>query len=547
MQLQYSFSSSNQSIVSGKRGFNFFLLITLLNIIPVLSYKFHATLDGPAHLYNSNLINHLLFGDKTPLSNFFSFNPEPIPNWSGHFILSLFNLMMPAYLAEKLLLILYLIALPFSFRSLIKTLSPNNYLLSYLIFPFTYSFLFYYGFYNSIIAVVFMIVSINYWLKHQDNLSIKKGIILFLLLLITYFSHLFIFAVLLLIIGLQIIGKALLKLIGSESFKEVFIGFIKQSLILLLLSAIPLVLLVNYFHSHPPIGDKHYLSSNDLMEYITKIKPFIGFNFDEEKHFTHALYKMFLVLFTLAFLNRILVIRTPFNIPFREKIISGFRSSFSVTDFFLLGAIIMLVLYFILPDFQGDSGFVSVRLCFLFYLLLAIWIAVQRFPRWMCYIAIFVTLLYSYKLNKYRKIPLTYLNEVAIQINDASKLIKPNSVVLPLDFSNNFNMMHFSNYLGIDKPMIILENYECNLTWFPLMWNRKEHPNAPKGNITREQFISSWTCDNHQPIKIDYIFLLGKIENTIDSCTLTLKKTISENYVVLDSTSEFFKIYQLKE
>ena len=120
----------------------FFLIVTILNLIPVLSGKFFTTLDGAAHLYNSNLINILLFENNIDLQNFFVLNHEPVPNWTGHFILSFFNYFFPAFIAEKILVLLYLIGLPYSFRRLIKTISPDNYLLSYFIFPFSYSLFF---------------------------------------------------------------------------------------------------------------------------------------------------------------------------------------------------------------------------------------------------------------------------------------------------------------------------------------------------------------------------------------------------------------------
>ena len=51
--------------------FYFFLLI---NLIPVLSFKFFPTVDGPAHLYNSNLIVELLKNPESTINDFFAFN-----------------------------------------------------------------------------------------------------------------------------------------------------------------------------------------------------------------------------------------------------------------------------------------------------------------------------------------------------------------------------------------------------------------------------------------------------------------------------------------
>ena len=50
----------------------FFLAMTLLNLMPIFVGKFFPTMDGAAHLYNSNLINHLLFESR--LNDFFIFS-----------------------------------------------------------------------------------------------------------------------------------------------------------------------------------------------------------------------------------------------------------------------------------------------------------------------------------------------------------------------------------------------------------------------------------------------------------------------------------------
>ena len=345
------------------KEFYFFLLISIVNVIPAISYKFHPTLDGPSHLYNTNIINHLLFDHKGQLSDFFVFNKIPVPNWTGHFLLSLLTLFLPAFLAEKVFLVLFLIGLSFSFRALIKSLSPNNVLLSYLIFPFTYSFLFYFGFYSFIIGVVFIFITLTYWLRNQDNYSIKHITVLGLLLIITYFSHLFVFLVLLMVIGLQTFTKAIINLFNSKAFIKEILGMSKSLMKLLFVSIIPLILLYYYLHAYPMTGEKHYLKPSDMTEFMTRIKPITGYTFNDERHATLALFKLFFVLFLVAVLIRIVSIKTPLYLTRKKKILSAIKQSFELSDFILFAAMIMLILFYTMPDFQGDAGFFSARIC----------------------------------------------------------------------------------------------------------------------------------------------------------------------------------------
>lgn len=109
-----------------------FFTITVLTLLPVLCFKFFPTMDGPAHLYNSNLINSLLFDNNETLHSFFIFNSLPVPNWTGHLILSIFNFFLPSFIAEKILLVFYVVGIAYSFRCLVLAFAPENIFFTYL-------------------------------------------------------------------------------------------------------------------------------------------------------------------------------------------------------------------------------------------------------------------------------------------------------------------------------------------------------------------------------------------------------------------------------
>lgn len=117
-----------------KAEYYFFYVFLVINLLPILVFKFFPTVDGPAHLYNSRLIIELL-GQNSLLDNYFIFN-EIAPNWLGHILLSFFQLLFPAYIAEKCLLLIYFIGFPVSFRAFIKIQPDHNNTLIYLVFPF---------------------------------------------------------------------------------------------------------------------------------------------------------------------------------------------------------------------------------------------------------------------------------------------------------------------------------------------------------------------------------------------------------------------------
>ncbi len=525
-------------------------MIIGLNLIPILSSKFFPTLDGPAHLYNSQLIKTLLFEKNGLLNNFFIFNLEPVPNWTGHLVLATFSLFFPAFVAEKVLLLFYMIGLPLSFRALIKTVSTNNILFSYLIFPFTYSSIFFLGFYNFSIALVLVLFTLNFWIKNEQNITtIKNTLKLFSLIILIYFSHIFIFAILLFLIGIYTFIKFTLQLAENpNNIKQIFFDSVKKSGIILVSSIIPLFLFSYYVISRKPSGNYTFLSNDVLLNWIKNIRPIIALNSSEEVY-TKKIFYLILSIFIIAVYNRINSIKINYALTFRDKLFSVVKQIFTISEFWLVSTIFILVLYFKLPDSDGNAGYVSVRLGLLFFLFLIIWLSTQKFPTWFGLFIVGIVLYLNFSRNEFYSNATKDLNHVALQCNEASKYILPYSVVLPLNFSDNWLHGHFSNYIGIDKPMVILENYECELNYFPIKWNDKSIPNLLLGNITRFDQLNclKWRSNaKNTSTKIEYVFVLGNMDARMDSCNQKIKHIINENYNLIYH-AESCKLFRAKK
>jgi hypothetical protein len=112
-----------------------FLLLALLNLLPLLPDPFFTTLDGPAHLYNARLIGDLAFSSDSQAGEFFRFNPENLTNFTGHLMLLALLQLFPAGTAEKILIALILLAFPYAFRFVVRRLQTPDPILSWLIFP----------------------------------------------------------------------------------------------------------------------------------------------------------------------------------------------------------------------------------------------------------------------------------------------------------------------------------------------------------------------------------------------------------------------------
>lgn len=251
--------------------------------------------------------------------------------------------------------------------------------------------------------------------------------------------------------------------------------------------------------------------------------------------YTKTLFYLLAILVFITLYNRIKTIRINKEHSLKEKLLSLFKGNVHISDFWIVSSCIILTLYFIIPDSGDGAGFVSVRLGLLFFILLIIWLSAQAFPKWLRLLFVGIMLCCHFILIIYYTSTIRYLNKIAVNCNNAAEHIAPNSTILPLNYSDNWLVGNFYGYLGIDKPLIILENYECSMGYFPLKWNDNSIPNTLLGNISSNQLPCLIWKGNTQnpPLKIEYVFVLGDNDTKIDSCNQRIKNAILNDYEII--------------
>ncbi len=521
------FKTSSKRIISIISEKKLFQLMILLNMLPVLLFRFFPTMDGPAHLYNSNIISELLFNSHSTLNNYFAINPEPVPNWLSHFILALTNLFLPAWVAEKVLLILYFVLLPLSFRSFVKIY--NKPVLSYIIFPFTYSFLFYIGFYNYCLAFILLFYTISYWLKQKNEKNIlRMSVVLFLLISITYFAHLLVYAFLLFSIFTLALQEVWETYQNKRSIKKVVKTHFKQIATLFFASLPSLLLFLWFFLKRDFSGENEYLDNSELIKWIKDIRPIIALSYEPELRLTEVLYHLFVGLTAILFFQRIQQIDYKQDQSIWQKIIHTTKNGlFLKKDIFLLISLVVLLVYFYYPN-SGGAGMMSDRFALMFYIFFIAWLAIQKFPKWLNIISVVVIIginlgfVYRYLLAT------KDLNNFVTPIYKVADYIEPNSTVIPINFSDNWLSLHFSNYMGADKPMVVLENYEADVGWFPIRWKPKI-PNNTIGGLKKDSTCVYWVHSNNMEQSADYVFILGEKPDKRE-CESTINEMLEKYY-----------------
>jgi hypothetical protein len=514
----------------------FFIFIAFLHLLPVLNCELLPTLDGPSHLYNAQLLKSLLFNLSELPQHYYLLNDKLVPNWSGHFLLTSLNLITPAPISEKILQSAYVLGLAFSFRFLVSKISPSNMLFSYWIFPFIYSLLFLAGFYNYCIALVLFFISIACWISLLDKKAIafstKNICMLTLLMLLIYFSHLYVFIILLLTIFIYLISRTIADNIQNQKVNY-FQSLRLPGAALLFTSVIPLYLSVQYLNSNAS-KDYTYIEKNTLVEWLFNIRPIITYNVEEEQLLTFPLFILLVIVLLIAIYNWYIRKKNP------TKRVLNFNSIA-----WGCAAILMLIFYFTLPDSDGDGGFISFRNGLFFFLFFILWLSTLKFKKWQLAIMVAVILISNYRILAYNHEKTIDLKELAVECWEMSKEVNEGSVVLPIDNSGNWLAKHFSNYLGISKPMIILENYEAGKKHFPITWNEAAFPQLLLGKLDSGDSCLEWKSGKkNTEHKIDYVFIIGKNSAAIN-CD-AVKIILSQGYR-LKQKSKNCSLFELHE
>lgn len=502
-----------------------FIFLCAVNCFPIFAFKFFPTLDGVAHLYNVNLINELLFHNPPHIGEYFAFNKEPVPNWLGHFLLLLVNRIMPLWLSEKVLVLFAVGGLAFAFRWFVKVLGCKNMFLSCLIFPFTYSFPLYLGFYNFSIALVLLFGTMAFYGSRYNRLDVKTFIFLLLLISLTYFAHILVFAFLMLMI---------LLFASFAGFTEIEPGSKKISplkrILFILAAALPAtVLFTHYFLSRTLDVDPQYIPKNILAKWLMNIRPIEAFSELDAEPMTRKIYYALILFLGIAVLKRYYQVVSTYKI---HNKFPGIGTILRRSDFLLATAVVTSVLYFVWPDTDRGGGYISIRLALFLYLAVISWIALQPYRKWVVNLGVTTILLLTSLLfvSNFK-----FSKDLSVDARDhynAGKYIDANSRVLPLKFSDNWFTVHFSNYIGIDKPVMIFDNYEAFNSYFPLEWI-KDHPHYEFLRDPREANACKYLTAEIKNANnsFDYIFITGNLPDNETDCVAELVNIIRSSYV----------------
>ncbi|MDQ3052015.1 MAG: hypothetical protein M3Q95_14125 [Bacteroidota bacterium] len=459
------------------------VFIFLVALAPVWGFLYFPTVDGPAHLYNARIIRELLWGDAIIYAPFFNFNQELVPNWTGHLIAVVTGVVLPVWLVEKITVLLIVAGVPAGIYSLSRAFGalPSWQLLFLL--PFLYTITLYLGFFNFMLALALMFFTLSWMVRWEELKYPFPKLILVTTLL--YFTHVLAFAIALIFVCCYLSWNSIVS--GKKTL------FTRNNFLRLLCFLPGLILTSRFFSSRNMEGFRNQteqLPIGTLLKWLDEGAAFVGLNGAEEVPYTAVFMKAIVILILIAGVYRI-----------RKKL---FRNT---ADCLLIFSFLMMGLYFIIPDGMASGGFISLRILLIALAFAATWLLTVNFPAWISLAAALTGIYVSFSTFSYRMEVAAQLNSDATNYIEVAAAIPSGSVVLPLNYSQNWLHTNLSGYAGATNNLVLLDNYEAVLEEFPLRWNRDTKPGNLAGNFTQSlnPVIDIANYEVATGVKIDYV------------------------------------------
>lgn len=486
----------------------FFCVLTVY-LFPVICFKYFPTVDGPAHLYNAKIISELWWGNTSLYEQFFKFNAEPVPNWTGHFISVIAGLVFPYWFVEKIIVLLITVGIPFSMWYLARSTGVVPGWKLFLTLPFIYSVIIYLGFFNYLLSVILFFFIIARIIRWDDDFNKRNFMELIMLSTILYFTHVLCFVFALMFVCIY----TLLIQFRSETF------IFNKSNIYRLLAFVPGILFAIWFYSSRSIegfrNKTEQIPMESLLKMFTDGSVLSGLNGAIEDPYTIIFIRGIALLLIITIFYRWLT-----------------KSGIIKADIFLLLSLIFLVAYFFIPDGMAKGGFISIRMILMSFMFVTVWLMSTKLPLIISVFAALLAIYTGFSTWPYRMEVATSLNSDVNNYLVASSVIPEQSIVLPLNYSGNWLHLNISAYAGTERDIIILENYEALYKEFPLTWKAETAPGDRLGNFmqSRNPFITPDNYENITGKKLNGVIRWSYNQETTDSIAKETNKILVKKF-----------------
>ncbi|RKU31287.1 hypothetical protein C6497_02005 [Candidatus Poribacteria bacterium] len=472
------------------------IVLIVLHLIPVWCFKYFPTQDGASHIYNAYVLKEYHHPDNSQLREVYELNSTLFPNWTSHALLLILMYIFPPIICEKVVLSLCIVLLPLSLFYFINGFKNTNTYFGLVGFIFAYNYLLHMGFYNFVLSMSIFFFTLGYWWRIKKEMSVYHIVMIYIQLLLIYFTHFHSYVLLLFamtFLAIYLFLYEIVKDISSENPESnLLLPRLRESItkvksVLIFLG----ILLPAYFmflNHYLYLADKHvnkgYKGFEWLWDYFLSMKSLVSFR-DEHILIGQTLLLVLTIAFILTIIYRI------FDTTKNEESKSNnpkWTLYIMEADGLFILSMLITVLYFITPWSGFSGGWINDRFHLYIYLVLLPFFFIPHHKRINHVIAgmIIVLSLWHLGLNIQTYSLLNRDIKEALSLNGIDN---ENTILMsiPGEWNGTSDQLgfvpkyvapfgHIECHLIINKGVAYLNNYEANTDHFPLRYKNKDLP-----------------------------------------------------------------------
>ncbi len=452
-----------------------FILIVAIAMSPVWLVTHFINQDGVAHANNAWIMLKLLEGDPLYIS-LYQFNTLALPNSIVHWLLVVMLPILSPFTATKLVVTIIFALTVLAAGFLRYRTHGNDGLVTAMLIGAVVSlnWLWLVGFYNFSLGVAIVVFAVALFSGWTDGISYRRMIVLSLLLLLAYFSHLIAVATLAGVIGVLSIGYVVRRDIPS--------------ILRLAAAFIPLVPLVLVFRSVSASSDmgvsptwRSLENASSVMNWITQVRFADPFIFISRKTFPFSadesgLYAIFSPIIWIV--AAVLVLIAGSLIAKREESSTSFPA---VAKAFVLVFILLIGFAAFGPDDFGSEhgGVLRQRLtifAFLFFIPVFHLGANRWFERAAQLALIIAVGFQTLALWDYAR----FSDRIGAEYAAAARSLPNDGGIAQITVVTEAKRFYaqpttmVNNFSGIGRNLLVWDNYELGHYLFPVIMRRAE-------------------------------------------------------------------------
>ena len=498
---------------SSSRIFLFSIIIVNITLfLRLFTYDFLPFGDWIPHIYNSRIINELIFHSGSGISKYYEMYYAHCTNMTDHFIMAALMNVMSSKIASQIVIAMVFFSMQFGMYFLLKTLKINIWW-TFLIIPFIFNSLFIGGMINYNIAIGLMLMFIALWIKYLKDPHIILSVALFFFPLIIYITHIFIYGIANLAVAVLISVTLII------SFKDNRAEFFKRKIHLKRVSLFVFsnilsgIIFLQYFFQKTHVSSSFSSSnfSSQPVKELFSLHFLFGYQGVKEGH-TFSIFIIALIALIVLGILTITISRIRKN-ECKEGLFSSRNNVFVITSLIMITLLFMALL--LLPGKivgAGSSIHKRVQLLLAIFMVIFIIIMVSKSKYEKISLLLIIPALISTYMHK--DVICDFIDEeiypVAEYLMHSSDDWSDYSSAMLVTRDTKWFMAHVSNALGAENKVICYENYEATGGHF-LTARVKENPLILIDKDSRffgyDEIAWELIIPDHEP---DYLLMLQK-------------------------------------